>query len=360
MTLRLLFAVFVVLVASVYATGAAAAGEVPGYVRWTCNGAEECPTNWVTSPVSIDWTVDPSASGNCPDVTIQDDPGKTVTCVVSKAAIVTVPLTIKLDQKPPTVGVAPDRPPDHAGWYTRPVTFAVAATDETSGLDKCDPLAYAGPDAGNATITASCRDRAGNVGSRAYQLSYDATPPDTSGATIGSGDRVVRLAWPAGPTASVTRTPGVGGAAGSVIYHGAGTGFADRNVRNRRQYRYILTLTDQAGNAASRELSAKPRRKLLTPERDATLAAPPLLTWTPVRGARYYNVQLFRNGRKVLSAWPTRAALQLKPKWRFHGRRFRLRPAEYRWHVWPGEGRLAARRYGERIGARSFTVMPAG
>jgi hypothetical protein len=31
-----------------------------------------------------------------------------------------------------------------------------------------------------------------------------------------------------------------------------------------------------------------------------TLGDPPLLRWTPIRGARYYNVQLFRKGRKIL------------------------------------------------------------
>lgn len=157
----------------------------------------------------------------------------------------------------------------------------------------------------------------------------------------------------------MTRTPGTGGATSSVLYEGAGTGFIDREVRNGSRYSYVLTLTDQAGNAASRELSAVPNRRLLTPERRAAVPGPPLLTWTPVRGARYYNVQLFRNGRKILSAWPTRASLQLKPTWRFHGMRYRLKPARYRWYVWPGEGRRAAHRYGDRIGGRSFTVMPA-
>ena len=352
--------VLVAVVASAYVTSVAMAGEVPGYVRWTCNGAQVCPQDWVTSPVLIDWTVDPLASGNCPDVTIKDDPGRTVTCEVSRDAIVKVPITIKLDQKAPTVSVTPDRPPDHDGWYTRPVGFSVTATDETSGVKGCDPLAYAGPDAGTATITATCRDLAGNVGSRGYQLSYDATPPDPNAATISTGDRLVRLSWPAGPTASVTRTPGINGKAGSVIYAGAGSGFTDRKVRNREKYRYVLTLTDQAGNTSSREITAKPNRKLLGPEHRATLNAPPLLTWTPVRDARYYNVQLFRNGRKILSAWPAPASLQLKRKWHFHGKRYRLKPAKYHWHVWPGDGRRSANRYGDQIGGgRSFTIVAA-
>jgi hypothetical protein len=127
-------------------------------------------------------------------------------------------------------------------------------------------------------------------------------------------------------------------------------------VRNKRRYRYVLTLTDQAGNRASRELSAVPKRELLSPQRRAIVSAPPLLRWTPVRGARYYNVQLFRGSRKLLSAWPRRASLQLQWKWRFRGKRYRLKPATYRWYVWPGKGARSARRYGERIGARSFVL----
>jgi hypothetical protein len=204
---------------------------------------------------------------------------------------------------------------------------------------------------------ATCRDRAGNASSRAFPLSYDATPPDPNGATVETGDRRVRLRWPVGSTATVYRTPGRGGAASDVLYDGKGSGFTDRRVRNGKRYRYVLTLTDAAGNAASRELDATPGKHLIAPAKRATVSGPPLLTWTPARNARYYNVQLFRDGRKILSAWPKQARLQLKEKWRFRGRRYRLKPGLYKWYVWPGEGRRAARKYGDRIGRRSFTVV---
>jgi hypothetical protein len=197
---------------------------------------------------------------------------------------------------------------------------------------------------------------AGNATSRAFPLSFDATAPDPSSAVIKTGDRVARLSWAPGATASVMRTPGTDGASNSLLYQGAGTGFSDREVRNGRQYRYVLTLTDEAGNSASREFVATPRRQLLEPPRGAVVNAPPLLRWTPVRGARYYNVQLFRGERKILSAWPRRADYQLKDRWRYRGRRYRLKDGRYHWYVWPGEGPRAANRYGERIGARSFIV----
>ena len=61
----------------------------------------------------------------------------------------------------------------------------------------------------------------------------------------------------------------------------------------------------------------------------------------------------------MLSAWPRRASLQLKQEWRFRGKRRRMKPGEYRWYVWPGDGPRSANRYGARIGRRSFTVAPA-
>jgi hypothetical protein len=341
---------------------AAASAEAAPYVDVECNGSPTCEGVWFRSPVFVDWTVSGATEPlqGCNDLTIDKDTlGDPQGCIAKGNGTTSVTVVVSLDQTAPNIfGVVPARPPDHAGWYTHPVTFTAQADDVTSKLAGCDAQGYSGPDALNAAIVATCRDRAGNAASRAFTLNYDATPPDPSSAAMKTGDRVVRLSWPAGATATVMRTPGLDGASSSVLYEGAGTGFTDREVRNRRQYRYVLTLTDQAGNAASRELSAKPQRELLTPDRRAILAAPPLLKWTPVRGARYYNVQLLRNGRKILSAWPKQASLQLRQTWRFHGRRYHLKPGKYSWYVWPGEGPRSARRYGERIGARTFVVQP--
>ena len=330
-------------------------------VDWTCNGTS-CE-GWFTSDVFLDWTVtggEPTAG--CVDTWIRyDTAGSLQGCIASGGGSkVDWTVTIKRDQTPPAVtGALPTRLPDHRGWYTHPVTFTTQGSDATSGIDACNAPTYSGPDTSNASIVATCRAKAGNTTSHAFPLSYDATPPNPGGATIRTGDKVVRISWPAGSRARLIRTPGTGGSSSAVLYQGPGRSFADRHVRNRRKYRYVLTLTDQAGNSASRELVAKPDRHLLSPGKRATLGGPPLLKWTPVRSARYYNVQLFRSGRKVMSMWPRLAWLQLKRKWRFHGNRYRLKPAKYRWYVWPGKGRRAENRYGRRVGRRSFTIARA-
>jgi hemolysin type calcium-binding protein len=76
--------------------------------------------------------------------------------------------------------------------------------------------------------------------------------------------------------------------------------------------------------------------RLLSPRADSVVSRPPLLRWTAVSAATYYNVQLWRGNRKVLSRWPAQPRLQLRRSWRYQGRLYSLRPAHYRWYVWPG------------------------
>jgi hypothetical protein len=82
-----------------------------------------------------------------------------------------------------------------------------------------------------------------------------------------------------------------------------------------------------------------------------------MLRWTRVRGAGYYNVQLFRGRHKILSAWPTAAHLKLDRAWRYGGTRYRLAPGRrIRWFVWPGRGPRVRNDYGPLVGSRTFTL----
>ena len=85
-------------------------------------------------------------------------------------------------------------------------------------------------------------------------------------------------------------------------------------------------------------------------------STPPLLRWPSVQRARYYNVQLLRGERKLLSVWPARPRYQLKRSWRFRGKPRRLVPGSYRWIVWPGYGRRAKGRYGKPIVRSTFSI----
>jgi hypothetical protein len=82
-----------------------------------------------------------------------------------------------------------------------------------------------------------------------------------------------------------------------------------------------------------------------------------MLAWRAVSKTSFYNVQVHRNGRKILSRWPSRARFGLRGSWQFEGRTFRLRPGVYTWYVWPGFGTLAKPRFGKLLGQSSFRVV---
>ncbi len=133
--------------------------------------------------------------------------------------------------------------------------------------------------------------------------------------------------------------------------------YRDTGLRIGKAYRYTVTGFDQAGNAASKTIAVMATGPLLSPVPAARVGSTPLLVWTPVSGARYYNLQLVRGGRKILSLWPRHEHFQLPRSWVFDGHRYRLRLGVYRWYVWPGFGRFSAARYGRLLGGSSFVVV---
>lgn len=83
----------------------------------------------------------------------------------------------------------------------------------------------------------------------------------------------------------------------------------------------------------------------------------PLLRWEKVKKARFYNVQVYRNGRKVLSSWPAAARLQMHKRWKFNGKSFRLRKGAYTWIVWPALGTRKKPHYGAMLGQSTFRIV---
>ena len=122
--------------------------------------------------------------------------------------------------------------------------------------------------------------------------------------------------------------------------------------------------TDRAGNSARAEftvtvaiLRSTRRAALFAPPARATISGPTTLAWRAVTRARFYNVQVYRNGRKILSAWPSRPRYLLRRSWTHEGRTFRLRPGTYTWFVWPAYGTKAIPNFGKLIGQSSFRVV---
>ncbi len=288
-----------------------------------------------------------SLAGTCTDVA-----GNT-----SGAAAV----SFKYDATAPAVTPAPERKPDLGGWYRKPVLVGFTGTDLTSGIASCSaPARYAGPDRAEAAVVGSCRDAAGNAAEGGFAFKYDSTPPKLTAAKAEVANGSARVTWKR--TADVARieilrTPGVNGRKRTSVYKGKGTAFTDRTVKNGKRYRYEIIAADVAGNLARKTVTALQRAPLYSPATGTIVKrAPVVLRWQPVSGARFYNVQLFRNGVKVMSVWPKSAPLKLGASWEYKGKRQRLDPGRYRWYVWPARGTRARPEYGRPLGTSLFVV----
>jgi hypothetical protein len=316
---------------------------------------------WYVSNVTLVWTVaepegPPLSTSGCDAMTLTADTiGTTFTCSATSDGGTTIKSrTIKLDKTAPAVSGAADRPPDASGWYNRALTVSFSGTDGTSGIEACSSAGYSGPDDAKASVAGTCRDRAGNVGTAAVSLQYDATAPTVSRVRMKPGNRMAHIAWKAsGDTrhVEVMRSPGIKGASETLVYRGSAASYRDMDLTAGRKYLYTVAVYDEAANKATQSVSFVATGALLIPAPGEIVVSPPLLIWTPVNRVSYYNVQLIR-GRKVLSVWPTRARFQLRRSWVFGGHRYRLRPGVYRWYVWPRFGG----RFGRLLGGSTFVV----
>ena len=140
------------------------------------------------------------------------------------------------------------------------------------------------------------------------------------------------------------RSPGDG----VRVYTGLGTSASFRLQAAGTGY-VALFAYDRNGNVSS------PARKVvslaplipLRPTTGSSVNSAPRLTWKPQAGAAYYNVQLYRNGARVFTAWPKEAALTILPG--------KLLPGTYVWFVWPAVKRGSATpAFGKLIGRATF------
>lgn len=323
---------------------------------------DTCGRWYTTESVILDWDWSPGATTTtgCGGATFTAERRETRACTVGWSdTTITKTVWVGIDRTPPQiVALQPDRPAGPNGWFNSPVGLTFQGTDQTSGVASCSSTTYSGADGLGVSIGGSCTDVAGNTGFGALPLNYDATPPPRPSVDVLPGNERVALEWssPPGVEAEVVRSPKKGDPV--VVFRGVGERLTDRRLRNGQRYAYTVSLIDQAGNRSSDATSAVPTDSpLLLPAAGAHVKNAPELVWKRVRKARYYNAQLLRRGRKILSVWPRAHHLQLRRSWRFAGRRFRLKPAHYCWYVWPGLGSRSERRYGKPLGKSCFTVM---
>jgi hypothetical protein len=251
-----------------------------------------------------------------------------------------------------------ERGPDHNGWYNHPVKIDFVGSDGLSGIDACTSLTYSGPFIKSIAPVGSCRDRAGNSTFLTFPIDYDADPPTLSGITVVSEPSSDVVRWrssTADDVATVKRTARRG--ATVTVFQGPGTTFVDKSIKPGLEYRYSVQTEDQAGNE-SRRLSRLALPKAVTLRNGGyapRTSGAPVLRMPDVAGARYYHVQLFRQGKRILAAWPLGPELSLRTSWRWAGHSYRLTRGRYRWFAWAGFGRRSAARY-KFLGSAYFVV----
>src|SRR5919108_489735 len=315
---------------------------------------------WYNRPLTVSFAGADAVSGleSCDGPKAYDGPDSAQasvggTCLDRAGNVGVAPLAVGYDATAPAVtGVQPSRPPDANGWYNRPLNVRFQGSDATSAIDSCTEASYGGPDAAQASVSGSCRDRAGNTSSpAAFALRYDSTAPTIGGVTAKAGNAEVALTWTTSDDAVRVELR----RSGVLVYRGSGTSYRDRRLRNGIRYRYELSAYDEAGNAATSGTTARPTAPLYAPPAGAVVSAPPRLAWAAVEGATYYNVQILRRGR-ILSAWPKGTSFRMRRTWTYAGRRYHLTRGRYRWFVRPGYGRRSAKRFGSLLGSSSFVV----
>jgi hypothetical protein len=136
---------------------------------------------------------------------------------------------------------------------------------------------------------------------------------------------------------------------GRVIYRGLDETFLLRLPVGQTAH-LALYAVDRSGNlsTASRTLVSLARLIPMRPLSGSLIHAEPLLTWKPKKRAAYYNLQVFRQGKRVLVAWPLRASYRVPAG--------TLPPGTYVWFVWPAMQRTGAvARFADLIGRATFT-----
>jgi hypothetical protein len=261
----------------------------------------------------------------------------------------------------PRITVPPDMTVEAQNFAGAAVTYTASATNPQG-----DPIPVScAPPSGSTfplgETTVSCTARIGDEeDTRRFRITVlDRTPPTVQVPP----DRSVRTTNKSGVvvTFSATATDLVDGPVTPACTPLPGARFP-LGVTG-----VTCTAADRHGNAARASFTVTVslvrvirRTALLSPLAGAQLTAPPLLAWREVPWARFYNVQVKRNGRKILSLWPTRPRLRMRWQWTFQGRVFRLRPGTYAWAVFPAFGTAANPRYGRIRGPSTFRIVAPG
>lgn len=284
--------------------------------------------------------------------------------------------TWTIDTAPPVLSITgkpPNPSPDSTARFEFRAADAMRVTfgcqlDSRPSSPCASPATYSGLAPGAHTFAVRATDAAGNSSATAgygWTIEDKVGPAAVNRVRRNVGYRLLKLAWRRPPDADfdhvrVFVSKGQKGAKArrrTLVYSGTATHYTKKRFDNGTYHRYTIVSYDVRGNASRGVLVVvRPSILLRSPRLGAVVHVPPRLVWAGVRGASFYNVQLYREGRKILSAWPKAPRLALRGRWSYAGRSFRLKKGAYSWFVWPAFGSRKESRYGHPLGWSAFTV----
>jgi hypothetical protein len=262
---------------------------------------------------------------------------------------------------PPTVTVPPDMTVEAQSFAGAEVAYTASASGSQGSIPvECNPPSGSTFSLGPTVVTCSARSQ-GQTTTKTFRITVvDRTAPvvtvpaDRNLRTTNRGG--VRVTYSAsaadlvdGPLPATCEP-----ASGSLFPSGTTTVSCRAGDRHGNIGTADFTVSVSIVPAVRRVVR---RSALLSPRARAVISGPTMLAWRAVPRTRFYNVQVYRNGRKILSRWPARPRFGLRRSWQHEGRTFRLRPGVYTWYVWPGFGTLAKPRFGKLLGQSSFRVV---
>jgi hypothetical protein len=240
-------------------------------------------------------------------------------------------------------------------------TFA-CALDQQSFKRCSSPQTYTNlPDGLHTFFVFAVHDELKDPTPAARSWTVDTTPPEPVELQRRAVSyRKLTLTWALAPGTDhvvVLRSTRAKQVANTQVYKGAGTSYFESKFLNAQYHAYRIKSYDKAGNVSSAvDIKVPASALLLSPADGARIQRAPTFRWRAVRKAHYYNIQLWQNGEKILSLWPTSTKLKLTPTWTYKGRNYRLKPGRYIWFVWPGFGPPEKGIYGQPVGQSSFVV----
>jgi hypothetical protein len=288
-------------------------------------------------------------------------------------AAAALPALAVADSPPPPVATISAGPSDPSNSSTASFMFSAnendaqfaCALDQEAFSGCTSPLTRAGiPDGRHTFYVVAIKGHDRQQVPSSWTWTLDTTPPPAVAAPHSSVSyRRLELTWtPSADTDHVVifRFTGEKQVTGVAVYSGPAHRYHESKFDNGRYHRYTIVSYDKAGNASpGGAVFVVPSSALLTAPAPGTVLhakRAATLRWRRVPGARYYNVQLYRNGHKVLSAWPVAARYRVKQAWTYQSSRFQLKRGTYTWYVWPSMKPLPKVAYGPIVGQSSFVV----